>query len=347
MSVLTCVEGWSRVASSIAVALALCGCAGVRLQQIARQDPARGPGYVQLESGGGAVRVYRGGRLLDARRGMPLQVGDEIETDANSAAVIRDLEHGDVVLADSTRVRVGSLEVLFGRVFATVRGLFTASSENVVAGVEGTSFVFEVSRDRSVRVAVLDGTVTCRSRSGGWPPIQLRPREALRWDRGAPRVGPASERELEAIRLWAQQVSAAPRAGYCCDNGQVYPSLSNQCRGDFRATVEDARQACAVLQSGWCCEGGRVTQTARGRCPRGQFYSNPADAERACAPPPTPEPMVWCCADGKVGHVRRDQCGGQAFADQEGAANACRPVIQRIPRRELQRLPPPETPQIR
>jgi len=377
MSFATHFERWIWFAGSLALALALSGCAdvsrgrdgnggsggggggsggsggGISLQHIAREEPRGGPGYVQLDTGDGAVRVYRRGHALDVRRGMRLLPGDEIQTNGSSAAVIRDPEHGEVVLASNTRVRLGSLEVLFGRVFADVRGFFTTSSENVVAGVEGTRFLFEVARDRSVRVAVLDGVVTCRSKRRSWAPIPLGRRQELVSaypNRAPPQVGLTNPREMDAIRAWAEQVRTAPRAGYCCDNGRVYGATSNQCRGQFRTTLDEARQACEAFRQGWCCAHGSVTQTTQGRC-TGSFYLDRRDAERACVRrPPPPEPMVWCCVSGNVSYVRRDHCGGRYFDDQASATKACQPAIirrERIQGGEVLKQPQPDAPQIK
>lgn len=335
MSLITSVVRWASGAWVLSLALTLPGCAGVMLQQLAQEDPSGAARYTQLDIGGGTVRAYRGGRPIDTRRGMQLQPGDEIETGADGAAVIRFLEQGEVVLAAETRVRIGSLEVLFGRIFANVRGLFTASSENVVAGVEGTGFTFEVRRDRSVRLVVLDGVVAFRSRTGSWPPVRVGARQAVMSPypgRTPPRVERASVQEIDEIRRWVRDVTSAPRAGYCCDNGRVFRAMSNECRGAFRSSLEDARQACAALQEGWCCAGGRVTQTIQGRCAGGQFYLDRAKADRACAVRP-PEPMVWCCAGGSVTYVRRDACRGTLYTSKASADKACAPEIERVPQR--------------
>ncbi len=85
---------------------------------------------------------------------------------------------GTVTLDESTRVRLGSLEVFFGRILANVRGLFETTSDNVVAGVEGTSHLFEVARNRDVRGGGR-GRVTCRPRTAGWAPFRLHPGQML------------------------------------------------------------------------------------------------------------------------------------------------------------------------
>ncbi|MEO7853872.1 MAG: hypothetical protein ABIR94_16705, partial [Rubrivivax sp.] len=119
---------------------------------------------------------------------------------------------GTVTLDESSRVRVGSLEVFFGRIFANVRGLFETTSENIVAGVEGTAYLFEVARDRSVHVAVAEGVVTCTAKDGNWAAIRLPAGQSLRSaypNRAAPRVGPADARELRDAAAWAAAVAKA------------------------------------------------------------------------------------------------------------------------------------------
>jgi hypothetical protein len=330
MSLINGVARWAAVACILMLILALSGCAGASLQQIAREDPSGAARYTQLEAGGGVVRVYRSGRPLDTRRGMQLQPGDEIETGASGAAVIR-FPEGEVILAAGTRVRIGSLEVLFGRVFANVRGLFTASSENVVAGVEGTGFVFEVGRDRSVRVVVLDGVVACRSRTGSWPTVRLGPRQALTSpypNRVQPRAEQASTQEVEEIVQWVQQVTGAPLPppviGWCCSGGRVTQTSQGRCAGEFSPNRADAERVCAP-PTGWCCAGGRVTQTLQGRC-AGEFYPNRADADRVCARPP--EPTGWCCARGRVTQAIQGRCAGEFYPSRTDAERACAPPPQ-------------------
>ena len=167
--------------------LALVGCAGVReaiyppvqLWQIAREVPGADPRWQRADAATAGVRVWRGGREIAVQRLMELLPGDEIETGANAAAVLRFRDAGDTLVLERTRVRIGSLEVLFGRMFALLRNRFTVTSETVVAGVEGTRFLFEVGRDRAVRVVVADGAVVCRSPQDAWSPVRLRANEAL------------------------------------------------------------------------------------------------------------------------------------------------------------------------
>jgi len=278
----------------------LAGCATpanaplARLSQVARELPGADPRWQQSDPDAAGVRVWRDGRLIRASRGMALQPGDEVETGPQAAAVIRFRDTGETVLDERTRVRIGSLEVLFGRIFAKVKNLFEASSENVVAGVEGTRFLFEVRPDRSVRVAVADGVVACRSRSNQWAPFRLRPNEAMFSsypNRSAPRLMPADARELRELEDWSRQVADAPEYGWCCMEGRVVPSWSNRCGGNVFSSVQALAQA-------------------------------------LCKPAPAPEASGWCCSDGRVSPGPRSQCKGSFFDNRAAAAHACKPVIR-------------------
>jgi hypothetical protein len=186
--------------------------AAVQLLQIAREVPGADPRWLRVDGDRPGVRVWRSGREIAVRRLMWLQPGDEIETGKDVAAVLRFREAGDALVLNGTRVRIGSLEVVFGRVFALLRNRFTVSSQTVVAGVEGTRFLFEVGRDRAVHVAVAEGVVVCRSPEGAWAPVRLRTNEALRSrypGRGSPQVGPSDARELRAYEAMSVAISRA------------------------------------------------------------------------------------------------------------------------------------------
>ncbi|MEO7850816.1 MAG: hypothetical protein ABIR94_01005, partial [Rubrivivax sp.] len=191
------------------VALAvLAGCAGVpnaptiRLQSIVRDAAPATPRWQSADAEAVGLRVWRNFVTLRPTAGMLLEPGDVVQTGPGSAASIvfdGSSGGGTVTIDESSRVRVGSLEVFFGRIFANVRGLFETTSENVVAGVEGTAYLFEVARDRSVHVAVAEGVVACSTKDGSWAAIRLPAGQSLRSaypNRAVPRVGPADAREL-------------------------------------------------------------------------------------------------------------------------------------------------------
>lgn len=287
----------------------------IRLAQVARDVAGAEVRWQQAEPAEVGLRVWRDGQELRATRGMLLQRGDVVQTGPLSAAVIRfsgggtdtsaGAATGTTTLAENTRVRVGSLEVFFGRVFANLRGIFETSSENIVAGVEGTRFLFEVRPDRSVGIAVAEGVVACRPRQAGWAPVRLHALEALLSpypNRTPPRVMPADARELRDAAAWAASVAEAPSQGWCCVDGRTVPGWSNRCGGNAYSTNRGVAEslcrpapppAPTPAQSGWCCAHGEVYPSSRDQCP-GSFSESAGVARRMCMPrlPPPPPPIV-------------------------------------------------------
>ena len=166
---------------------------------------AQTPKYLAVSQGG--INVVREGRVVATEAPCPLVQGDVIETDSSGAAVLH-FPEGELYLRSNTRVRVGSLEVLFGEIFATLRNLFTVSSENVVAGVEGTSFSFETSPGGPTRISVEEGRVVCTSVRGAWSPIPLEAgRSLVLPKKGAkPQVSSADRTRLRELLRWAEQL---------------------------------------------------------------------------------------------------------------------------------------------
>jgi ferric-dicitrate binding protein FerR (iron transport regulator) len=190
------------------------------LVKVARQGLANPGQYADLaaNSASGGVTVYRAGRPVAIALAKLLQRGDEVETATDSVAVIRYPNGGEVLIDQRTRVRLGSLDVLFGRIFARVKGVFSVESESVIAGVEGTAFAISVKPQREVSVTVLDGTVVCRSRMGTWEPLRLLQSQTLLSEWGSasgPRIAPAGAEELEQLKAWVTRVDRSlppPRA---------------------------------------------------------------------------------------------------------------------------------------
>ncbi|MDJ0738176.1 MAG: FecR family protein [Gammaproteobacteria bacterium] len=313
-------------------ALWLGGCApSNRLTKVVRADPSAPLGYVEVhDRDSGIVAVIRGGRRLGTRTPLTLQPGDEVRTGPGAGAVIRLLNGGEVVLAPDTHVRLGSLEVFFGRVLADLRGLFEIEDDTLVAAVEGTRLLFERERGRSTRVAVLEGRVLCIPKRGHWEPVRLNDGQALR-TRYASDRRPAIERlsraEIADIERWSSGIRDAARAGFCCAGGRVTETLSNQCRGRFFDSERRARRHC---ESGWCCRNGSVTSSLRGDC-RGSFHNNRTAAERACAPPEPAVVQGWCCLQGNLRQTDSRYCKavqGQFYTNGAVAKRRCLPVVQ-------------------
>ena len=151
--------GWVLVLLSFT----LCACgpvvikdSGPSLVTVMKEDPRDATRYVRLGSAAlaGEATVYRDGRRLPVSLPYELLPGDVIETGPSAVAVVHFPDGNKIILDSNTRARLGSFYVEFGRILARVKGFFEAESENITAGVEGTEFVFEVTRDRSIAVTV-------------------------------------------------------------------------------------------------------------------------------------------------------------------------------------------------
>jgi hypothetical protein len=104
---------------------------------------------------------------------MRLEAGDEIETEADSTAVIRFANGTEVFVGQSTRVRIGSLWVLFGEIYVRARGAFRVETRYVTAGVEGTEYLLTVDSEAQMSMVVLDGIVRLTSKTGSWQSVAL------------------------------------------------------------------------------------------------------------------------------------------------------------------------------
>src|SRR5664279_2634600 len=171
-----------------------------RLHVVVHYVQGADPQWQRADSARG-VSVRRAGVDTRAQLGMLLLPGDEISTSADVAAVLQLGGVGEAVLDEQTSVRLGSLEVIFGKVFADLRGLFTVRSDTVEAVNDGTRYLFEVSRGHSTRIVVADGAVTCRPRTGSWAAVRVGQQSALQVDypgRSTPRLAPADTRDTLA-----------------------------------------------------------------------------------------------------------------------------------------------------
>ena len=110
------------------------------------------------------IRVERAGSAIPVANGMALFENDVVET-MWSYSRLDFPGTGQVWLDVNTRVRVGSLWLFFGRLFASVDSPFPVSTDDVTASPEGTRF--GVRRDRQsgdYAVAVEVGRVLCTGR---------------------------------------------------------------------------------------------------------------------------------------------------------------------------------------
>ena len=161
----------------------------------------------------GDVEVTQGGRRFRGQDGNPLFVGDEVRTLSGSYAAISFAGGNRIWLDYDTRVRVGSLFTYFGRVFASVSGIFQVDSEFVSASSEGTEYTVTVGRGarNAVSVAVRTGVVQCAPRRGRWGHIRLAAGQRLRAQGdAAPAIDGLDAREAQEEFGWVGRISRGP-----------------------------------------------------------------------------------------------------------------------------------------
>jgi len=199
--------------------LALAGCAEpyvVGGQSGGTRPPSASQRVATLDVEGD-VELIQGGRRVRGRDGDALNRGDEVRTFAGSYALLTFADGDRVWLDYDTRVRVGSIFTFFGRVFASVSGIFQVDSEFVAASSEGTEFTVTVGRaGRNIfSVAVRSGIVGCAPRRGRWAPLRLasgnRLHGAADGHRTPSRTTAEAPRFVIEAELAARPSTAAPR----------------------------------------------------------------------------------------------------------------------------------------
>jgi ferric-dicitrate binding protein FerR (iron transport regulator) len=130
-------------------------------------SPAAARGLARLVLGDmpSLVRVERQYQAIPASDGMVLVAGDVVET--TGAYVELDFAgSGRVWLDADTRVQLGSLWLVFGRIFSSASPPFRVETEDVTASPEGTRFGMRRTRGaRDWTMAVETGRVRCEGKN--------------------------------------------------------------------------------------------------------------------------------------------------------------------------------------
>jgi len=144
----------------------------------------------QTRAGTPQLGVVKGDTMLTAADGvalLTLRAGYEVIVEPGSEISIEN---------PSIFVRVGKL---FLKRVRQTREALRLNTTFVSAGVEGTEFVFEVTRDGVVRLSVLEGSVFLRSRTMAWDGATYGAGESVTIRAGAP-PGPPQPLDPSAIR---------------------------------------------------------------------------------------------------------------------------------------------------
>lgn len=280
--------------------------------------PSRQPSApIVLDQVSEGIILLRHGRSLAIWPGIPLEIGDEIETDADSRTVIHFYPAGhEVRLMPNTRVQIHSIFAFFGEIFVKAKGFFKVENEFVELDVEGTEFWFRVSRDQTVTINVNTGSVRCRSKLNRWETFPVRSGEEY--------VIPPNKAPIPV-----KQIPPEPEQGGCCVEGRVFQGDRSLCArrgGRYFNSAADARRACEPTDtSGWCCVNGNLNRDSASGCKkrRGQFFNSESEARHACRPP---DPYGWCCVNGKLSRNSASECRKQKgrFFDSNHESDAKR-----------------------
>ena len=147
--------------------------------------------------------------------------------------------------------------------------------------------------------------------------------------------------EYVGISFWDFHPGVVPPSeGWCCWNGEVFPSSEPGCLepgGRFFFSEEEARDYCQPVtpREGWCCWNGEVFPSSEPGClePGGRFFFSEEEARGYCQPVTPRE--GWCCWNSEVFPTSEPGClepGGRFFFSEEEARGYCQPVA---PREEL------------
>ncbi|WP_313952548.1 FecR family protein [Accumulibacter sp.] len=193
---------WLRLASALLFCLAVGGCAGITLNVVQNG---------QLVDSGtiAGVDVIRKGVRSQAKHNMPLEAGDEVQTNAQSTVVLSFADGARVYVQPNTHVRLGSIFVFIGEVLVKVKGYFAVQTEYATAGSEGTEYLVRVDPEQRVRVVVAEDRVGVTSNSGRWTRTSIGAGQAA-WLAGPNlvEVGQVSYAEVEDIRKRIRELDA-------------------------------------------------------------------------------------------------------------------------------------------
>lgn len=128
----------------------------------------------------GRVTVIHEGQPRDGSLQQSIVKGDGMRTSADGAALLTIRPGYEVIVEPGAEISIEnpSIFVRIGRLILkklkAAKERLELKSEFVSAGVEGTHFVFEVLRDGTVHIMVVDGVVVVRPRQATWAAVTYR-----------------------------------------------------------------------------------------------------------------------------------------------------------------------------
>ena len=182
------------------------------------------------------VRIIREGSARDGEPGMGVLKGDDIVTASDGVALVTLADGYQVIFEPGTEAHIEnpSIFLRLGKIIVKaldkVKEKLTVNTEFTSAGVEGTIFVYEVTRNQTAHVAVLEGRVTVHSRD--YPAVTYGAGETGTFTPDAPpsRMRPLDPATERAIRQRIRVVEGTARP--------VVPSLIGQPEDVARPALE-------------------------------------------------------------------------------------------------------------
>ncbi len=264
-------------------------------------------------------------------KGMPLIAGDEIRTGPSTQAVVRFLDpqaevapwllidRGSVLRIIDQR----SVESILGRLFATLKGLFTVLTPQGQLGVEGTEFELALGSGGSVDVQVLEGSVEIVPRSSGEDGepaaptatgrddrrVQPLQRLTLRPGESTPDPVAMDEPQVRTVLGWTSDLVVEGQPSYVVP--QDLPHF---------ATAEDRSRAFreARFEALW-------KRDPQARLDRGRVYNDWGEGKRAVASyqdAATADPALGNTADFFAGLSQANRRAGLFDRAQQAAESA-------------------------
>ena len=183
------------------------GCASqtastITLENVARERPGTPPTYVEAtpEEVARGIVLTRAGRQIPVTVPMVLVTGDDIRVASTYIATITFPGGHEATIMPDTRLRLGSILELIGRIFVNAKGYFRVETEYVTAGVKGTEFWVRVTPDQTASAGVISGSITVASRTGRWDAVDVARDEVVTMRRDQPPTKELKQRaELDAI----------------------------------------------------------------------------------------------------------------------------------------------------
>jgi hypothetical protein len=126
----------------------------------------------------GKVTVIASGEHHNGTLAQSVNKGDSLHTASDGVALLTLRAGYEVIVEPGSEINIESVFITVGKlIFKKLKEVsekLRVNTKFVSAGAEGTEFVFEVARDQTVRITVLEGALRVSPRVGGWREFVLR-----------------------------------------------------------------------------------------------------------------------------------------------------------------------------